>query len=84
MLLTITNHVFAAVEDIYKFDKVKEAQLAFGADDPAHPSVAYLRDQVKDLYIGGKVQAVQPPVHYDYVALRCQLRHFLVRCKLPC
>ncbi|KAG8882704.1 Sulfate adenylyltransferase [Tulasnella sp. 331] len=59
-----------SVEDIYKFDKVKEANLAFGADDPAHPAVAYLRNHVKDLYIGGKVQAVQPLVHYDYVALR--------------
>ncbi|KAG8985019.1 Sulfate adenylyltransferase [Tulasnella sp. JGI-2019a] len=66
------DHALAiiSVEDIYKFDKVKEAQLAFGADDPAHPSVAYLRDHVKDFYIGGKVRAIQPPVHYDYVGLR--------------
>jgi len=58
------------VEDIYTFDKVKEANEAFGADDPAHPSVGYLWNRVKDRYIGGKVQAVNTPVHYDYVALR--------------
>ncbi|KZT26697.1 ATP-sulfurylase [Neolentinus lepideus HHB14362 ss-1] len=58
------------VEDIYQPDKVKEAIEVFGADDPAHPSVAYLRSRVKDFYIGGKVQATQAPVYFDYVALR--------------
>ncbi|KAF9568063.1 ATP-sulfurylase [Agrocybe pediades] len=58
------------VEDIYTPDKVKEAIQVFGADDPAHPSVAYLRNRVKDVYIGGKVQAIKAPTHFDYVALR--------------
>ena len=60
------------MEDIYQPDQVKEAINVFGADDPAHPSVAYLRNRVKEYYIGGKVQAVQAPVHFDYVALRCE------------
>ncbi|PSR98931.1 hypothetical protein PHLCEN_2v4251 [Hermanssonia centrifuga] len=58
------------VDDIYRPDQVKEAINVFGADDPAHPSVAYLRNNVKDYYIGGKLQAIQPPIHFDYVALR--------------
>ncbi|TFK44399.1 hypothetical protein BDQ12DRAFT_620462 [Crucibulum laeve] len=58
------------VEDIYTPDRVKEAINVFGADDPAHPSVTYLRHRVKDHYIGGKVQAIQAPTHFDYVALR--------------
>lgn len=58
------------VEDIYTPDRVKEAINVFGADDAAHPSVSYLRNRVQDLYIGGKVQAIQPPSHFDYVALR--------------
>ncbi|CDO77318.1 hypothetical protein BN946_scf184775.g8 [Trametes cinnabarina] len=58
------------VEDVYRPDQVKEAIQVFGADDPAHPSVAYLRNKVKEYYIGGKVQAIQPPNHFDYVALR--------------
>lgn len=49
-----------------------EAIKVFGADDPAHPSVSYLRHQVKSHYVGGKVQAIQAPTHYDYVSLRCQ------------
>ncbi|KAJ7217833.1 sulfate adenylyltransferase [Mycena pura] len=58
------------VEDIYKPDQVKEAIQVFGADDPAHPSVAYLRNKVQPFYVGGKVQAIQAPTHFDYVALR--------------
>jgi sulfate adenylyltransferase len=58
---------------VYTPDRVKEAIQVFGADDPAHPSVAYLRNRVKDFYVGGKVQAIQAPVHFDYVALRCKL-----------
>lgn len=60
------------VEDIYTFDRVKEAINVFGADDIAHPSVAYLRKRVKQFYVGGKVQAIQLPTHFDYVALRCR------------
>ncbi|KDQ21600.1 hypothetical protein BOTBODRAFT_123392 [Botryobasidium botryosum FD-172 SS1] len=58
------------IEDIYQPDKIHEAINVFGADDPAHPSVAYLRNRVKDFYVGGKVQAVQLPTYFDYVALR--------------
>jgi sulfate adenylyltransferase len=60
------------VEDVYKPDLVKESIEVFGADDPAHPSVAYLRSRVQDFYIGGKVQAIKLPTHFDYAALRCK------------
>ncbi|KIP04221.1 hypothetical protein PHLGIDRAFT_109892 [Phlebiopsis gigantea 11061_1 CR5-6] len=58
------------IEDIYRPDLVHEAIQVLGADDPAHPSVSYLRNKVKEFYIGGKLQAIQPPTHFDYVALR--------------
>ncbi|KAK0469190.1 ATP-sulfurylase [Desarmillaria tabescens] len=58
------------VEDIYKPDRVKEAVQVFGADDPAHPAVSYLRKRVQEFYVGGKIQAIQAPAHFDYVALR--------------
>jgi len=44
--------------------------MVFGANDPAHPSVAYLRTRVKEFYVGGKVSAIQLPAHFDYVELR--------------
>lgn len=66
------DHSCYPVEDVYKPDLVKEAIEVFGADDPAHPSVAYLRTRVQDFYIGGKVQAIKLPTHFDYAALRCE------------
>jgi len=61
-----------AVDDIYKPDHTNEAVMVFGANDPAHPSVAYLRTRVKEFYVGGKVSAIQLPAHFDYVELRCE------------
>ena len=72
-LKTGSDHLCHPVEDVYKPDLVKEAIEVFGADDPAHPSVAYLRSRVQDFYIGGKVQAIRLPTHFDYAALRCEI-----------
>ncbi|KAH8107882.1 ATP-sulfurylase [Cristinia sonorae] len=58
------------VQDVYQPDRVKEAVEVFGANDPAHPAVAYLRSRVKEFYIGGSIQAIQLPTYFDYVALR--------------
>lgn len=58
------------VEDIYKPNKAEEAEKVMGADDLAHPAVAYLHNRTKEFYVGGKVEAVQAPAHYDYVGLR--------------
>ena len=60
------------MHDIYRPDTVKEAIHVLGADDPAHPSVQYLRTRVKEFYIGGPVQAIKLPTYFDYVALRCK------------
>lgn len=62
------------VQDVYTYDRVREAIHVFGADDVAHPSVSYLRNRVKEYYVGGNVQAIQAPSHFDYVALRCETR----------
>jgi sulfate adenylyltransferase len=63
------------VEDVYIPDKIHEAKTVFGVgvDDSAHPAIAYLHNKVKDIYIGGDIQAIQRPIHFDYVALRCKL-----------
>ncbi|GAA94662.1 uncharacterized protein L969DRAFT_94705 [Mixia osmundae IAM 14324] len=58
------------VTDVYKPDKSNEAVKVFGADDLAHPAVKYLHATAKDYYVGGSVEAIAAPVHYDYVALR--------------
>ena len=58
------------IQDIYKPDKTEEATKVFGDNDIAHPGVKYLHTQTKEFYIGGSVEAIQAPIHYDYIAHR--------------
>ncbi|KAI8390846.1 sulfate adenylyltransferase [Radiomyces spectabilis] len=58
------------VEDVYRPDKVKEATSVFGSNDTAHPAIHYLHNIAKEYYVGGSLQAIQAPAHYDYVANR--------------
>ncbi len=58
------------VESIWQPDKQREAEIIYGTGDPGHPGVEYLFNAVKDVYIGGSVQGVQLPFHYDFETLR--------------
>lgn len=57
------------VEDVYKPDKQKEAKMVFGGD-PEHPAVRFLFKQAGEYYVGGKIEAIDRLMHYDYVGLR--------------
>ena len=58
------------IEDIWKIDKKNESKSIYGTLDKNHPGVNYLFNKINDYYIGGKVQLVQLPHHYDYQLLR--------------
>ena len=58
------------IEDIWEADKKHEAKSIYGTLDENHPGVNYLFNHVNDYYIGGEVQLVQLPHHYDYQLLR--------------
>jgi sulfate adenylyltransferase len=58
------------IEDIYKPNKADEAAKVYGADDQAHPAVHYLHNIAGDVNIGGKLQGVERPNHYDFRLLR--------------
>lgn len=58
------------VESKWKPDKNKEAENVYGTTDTAHPGVDYLLNSVGNVYIGGKVDAVQLPFNYDFETLR--------------
>ncbi|SCU97300.1 LANO_0E15676g1_1 [Lachancea nothofagi CBS 11611] len=57
------------VTDVYKPDKKVEAKQVFRGD-PEHPAVKYLDTIAGEYYVGGEIQAIQYPVHYDYPGLR--------------
>ncbi len=58
------------VEDVWQPDKLREARKVFSTDEHGHPGVAYLQENVRPYYVGGRVEGVSLPIHYDYRTLR--------------
>ncbi len=58
------------IEDVWRPDKQAEAKGVFGTESTEHPGVAYLMDVAGPIYVGGTVEGVQLPVHYDFHHLR--------------
>jgi sulfate adenylyltransferase len=59
------------VEEIWQPDKRREALLVYGTDDPeAHPGVRHLLQQSGDWYIGGSLEGLHLPLHYDFKEIR--------------
>ena len=58
------------VDDIWQIDKKKEAQSVYGSVDPAHPGVRDLFQQTKAYYIGGRLEVISLPLHYDFRQIR--------------
>ncbi|MCF6288195.1 MAG: bifunctional sulfate adenylyltransferase/adenylylsulfate kinase [Proteobacteria bacterium] len=54
------------ISDIWQVDKQSEAQAVYATTDAKHPAVSFLNNHVHDYYIGGDIQGLQLPVHYDY------------------
>lgn len=67
-------------QEQWNIDKEREAKMVFNTTDEFHPSVAYLKRQVKDVYITGKLIGISLPYHYDFTHLRytpAELRELL-------
>ncbi|MFQ5555309.1 MAG: bifunctional sulfate adenylyltransferase/adenylylsulfate kinase [Acidimicrobiia bacterium] len=58
------------IEDVWQPDLGAEAEKVFGSRNPEHPGVAYLLEQSNPWYLGGVIEGLQLPVHYDYGDLR--------------
>jgi sulfate adenylyltransferase len=58
------------IADIWQIDKNKEAQAIFNSVDPSHPGVQHLFHKTKEFYIGGTIEAISLPLHYDFRQLR--------------
>ncbi len=48
------------LEEIFSFDKEKEARLAYGTNDRSHPGVVYTHAQ-GDFLLGGKIDMIRRP-----------------------
>jgi sulfate adenylyltransferase len=58
------------VEDLYRPDREAEAKMVFGTVSRDHPGVAYLLDRSHSTYVGGTVEGIQLPTHFDFPDLR--------------
>lgn len=54
------------VESIWTPNKDLEAEKVFGGNDLLHPGVYYLQHKAGAVYLGGTIEAVELPQHYDY------------------
>ena len=58
------------IEDMWPVDREKEASLVYGTTDITHQGVKYLLSAVGDYYIGGKIEVLSAPLHFDFKQLR--------------
>ena len=58
------------VEDVWQPDLEAEASGVFGSTDPGHPGVGHLFRSTNPYYVGGRLEGLQLPVHYDFRSLR--------------
>ncbi|WP_162263107.1 bifunctional sulfate adenylyltransferase/adenylylsulfate kinase [Legionella birminghamensis] len=58
------------VSDKWMPDKQFEAEQLFATTDLKHPGVNYLFKQAGSWYIGGRLECIQFPRHYDFVDYR--------------
>ncbi len=58
------------VEDIWQPDRKAEAQAVFASTSTAHPGADYTMNKANPWYVGGKIEGLQIPSHYDFRAIR--------------
>ncbi|MCF7808143.1 MAG: bifunctional sulfate adenylyltransferase/adenylylsulfate kinase [Candidatus Marinimicrobia bacterium] len=58
------------ISDIYKPDLEREAELVYLTKADSHPAVDYLLNHGNEVYLGGSLEGIVLPHHYDYQDLR--------------
>ena len=58
------------VEDIWKPDKIKEANFVYNSDSIEHPGVNYILNSANGVYVGGRIMGLELPVYHDFISLR--------------
>ena len=58
------------ISDIWKPNLLLEAELVYGTKDIIHPGVNYLLNSTNKFYVGGTLNGISYPRHYDYLKFR--------------
>ena len=54
------------IEDIWKPNYFEEANLVYGTTDLSHPGVSYILNQNEVYCLGGEIENISLPYHYDF------------------
>lgn len=58
------------VADVWPVDREKEALRIYETRDVDHPGVWYLANKTGDYYVGGNLEVISLPLHFDFMQLR--------------
>lgn len=59
-----------SVTDVWQPDRTAEAKAVFNSTSAAHPGADYTINKSNPWYVGGTLEGLQLPSHYDFRALR--------------
>ncbi len=60
------THALLTVSEVWRPDLRREAEAVYGTSADTHPGVRQLHEQTHDTYVGGEVEGIEPPAHYDF------------------
>jgi sulfate adenylyltransferase len=58
------------IEDIWQVDREKECLKVYGTCDRSHPGTDYLFHHTGAYYVGGRLEVLNLPLHFDFMQLR--------------
>jgi sulfate adenylyltransferase len=58
------------IEEVWQPNLLAEAEAVYGTTNREHPGVAHLLSRTHPYLVGGRLEGVQLPVHYDFRAFR--------------
>ncbi|EGG10761.1 uncharacterized protein MELLADRAFT_33800 [Melampsora larici-populina 98AG31] len=65
-----TSLAIMTINSIWKPNQIEESEKVFESTDQLHPSIYYLFNSTHSNYIGGEIQSINLPIHYDYQSIR--------------
>ena len=59
-----------SVQEVWQPDRAAEAKSVFGTTSAAHPGADFVMNRSHPWYVGGTLEGLQLPAHYDFRSLR--------------
>ena len=58
------------VDEVWQPDRMLEVRAVYGTTNSEHPGVDYVLNRTHPWYVGGRLEGLQLPSHYDFRSLR--------------